>query len=80
MMQSNNIFGQAAVEAMDLDEASKERLIRESLRRLVLHEVGHTLGLNHNFKGSNLLTYEEIKNKEITYEKGLCSSVWNTLL
>ena len=52
MMQSNNLFGQAAVEAMDLDEASKERLIRESLRRLVLHEVGHTLGLNHNFKGS----------------------------
>ena len=43
MMQSNNLFGQAAVEAMDLDEASKERLIRESLRRLVLHEVGHTL-------------------------------------
>ena len=62
-MQSNNLFGQAAVEAMDLGQASKERLIRESLKRLVLHEVGHTLGLNHKFKGSNLLSYEEIKNK-----------------
>ena len=40
-----------------------------------MHEVGHTLGLNHNFKGSNLLTYEEILNKDTTYEKGLCSSV-----
>ena len=30
IMQSNNLFGQAAVEAMDLDEAEKERLIRES--------------------------------------------------
>jgi len=75
MMQSNNLFGQAAVEAMDLDQASEDRLIRESLKRLVLHEVGHTLGLNHNFKGSNLLSYEEIKNKETTFEKGLCSSV-----
>lgn len=75
MMQSNNLFGQAAVEAMGLNEASNDRLIRESLRRLVLHEVGHTLGLNHNFKGSNLLTYDEIKNKETTYERGLCSSV-----
>jgi hypothetical protein len=60
---------------MELSQASKKTLIRESLRRLVLHEVGHTLGLNHNFKGSNLLTYEEIQNKETTYAKGLCSSV-----
>jgi hypothetical protein len=75
LMQSNNLFAQSAVDAMELSEASKETLIRESLRRLVLHEVGHTLGLNHNFKGSNLLSYEEILNKETTYKKGLCSSV-----
>ena len=75
LMQSNNLFAQHAVDAMELSQASKKTLIRESLRRLVLHEVGHTLGLNHNFKGSNLLTYEEIQNKETTYAKGLCSSV-----
>ncbi len=75
LMQSNNLFAHSAVEAMELSEAAKETLVRESLRRLVLHEVGHTLGLNHNFKGSNLLTYKEILNKETTYEKGLCSSV-----
>ncbi|MAZ30661.1 MAG: hypothetical protein CMP57_01045 [Flavobacteriales bacterium] len=75
MLQSNNLFAESAIDAMDLGEASKERLIRESLRRLVLHEVGHTLGLNHNFKGSNFLTYKEIQDKETTFEKGLCSSV-----
>ncbi len=75
MLQSNNLFAESAIDAMDLGEASKERLIRESLRRLVLHEVGHTLGLNHNFKGSNFLTYKEIQDKETTLEKGLCSSV-----
>ena len=75
LMQSNNLFAHSAVDAMELSEAAKETLVREALRRLVLHEVGHTLGLNHNFKGSNLLTYKDILNKETTYEKGLCSTV-----
>lgn len=75
LMQSNNLFAQSAVDALELDQAQKEALIRESLRRLVLHETGHTLGLNHNFKGSTLLTYDEIQNKQTTYEKGLCTSV-----
>jgi hypothetical protein len=74
-MQSNNLFAQSAVDALELSQAAKKALIRESLKRLVIHEVGHTLGLNHNFKGSTLLSYEEILNKETTYEKGLCSSV-----
>ena len=50
-------------------------MVKQSLYRLVLHEVGHTLGLNHNFKGSTLLSNKEIKNKEIVESKGLCSSV-----
>ena len=30
------------------------KIIEQSIIRLTLHEVGHTLGLNHNFKGSFL--------------------------
>ena len=75
LTQSENLFAQNALDAMDLSQVAKQALIRQSLRRLVLHEVGHTLGLNHNFKGSNLLSYNEIIDKETTYEKGLCSSV-----
>lgn len=75
LMQSNNLFAQSAIDALELPSEHKEDLLRESIKRLVLHEVGHTLGLNHNFKGSNWLTYDEILNKETTYEKGLCSSV-----
>jgi len=74
-MQSNNLFAHNAIDALDLPLGKKKDLIRESVKRLVLHEVGHTLGLNHNFKGSNWLTYEEINDKEVTYKKGLCSSV-----
>ena len=41
----------------------------------MLHEVGHTLGLNHNFKGSTLLSTEELNNKDIVNKKGICNSV-----
>ena len=43
--------------------------------RLVLHEVGHTLGLNHNFKSSYLHDNTRVHNKGITEEMGLTGSV-----
>jgi len=52
-----------------------EVYIKEHLRFLIAHEVGHTLGLRHNFKGSNLLAPEELNNPEITHKNGLVSSV-----
>ena len=40
-----------------------------------MHEVGHTLGLRHNFKGSGLYTLDEINAPEKTKETGLGASV-----
>ncbi len=37
-----------------------EELIGGMVRELVMHEVGHTLGLRHNFKGSAWLSVNEI--------------------
>ena len=73
--QKQNVFGDNCIELLSLGEEMKKEMVRQSLYRLVLHEVGHTLGLNHNFKGSTLLTNEEIKDKYIVGQKGLCSSV-----
>ena len=42
---------------------------------LVMHEMGHTLGLNHNMKASTMLSPKEINNKEITRQLGLIGSV-----
>ncbi|MGJ5632860.1 zinc-dependent metalloprotease [Nostoc sp. CALU 1950] len=49
--------------------------INQYLRLIIAHEVGHTLGLRHNFRGSTLLAPEEMNNTEITKTKGLTTSV-----
>lgn len=49
--------------------------IHQYLRLIIAHEVGHTLGLRHNFRGSTLLKPEELNNIEITRAKGLTTSV-----
>jgi hypothetical protein len=40
-----------------------ERFIGEVIRHVVSHEVGHTLGLRHNFKASSWLSLEDIKKR-----------------
>ncbi len=53
--------------------------VHQYLRLIIAHEVGHTLGLRHNFRGSNLLAPEEMNNQKITQSKGLSSSVMDYL-
>ena len=73
--QVENSLGINYIKNMNLGEEMEEELVKQSLYRLVLHEVGHTIGLNHNFKASALLTTDELNNKEIVNEKGVTSSV-----
>lgn len=52
-----------------------EELIGQAIKETVMHEVGHTLGLRHNFKGSNLWKPEELHDTNKTHAKGLSGSV-----
>ena len=36
-------------------EVNDPKIIEQAIIRLTLHEVGHTLGLNHNFKGATYM-------------------------
>jgi len=57
------------------DSAEVSRLLYESLHYLILHEMGHTLGLNHNMKASQLCNLEELRNRDYTTKNGLIGSV-----
>jgi hypothetical protein len=53
--------------------------IRQYIISLVAHEIGHVLGLRHNFKASTLLDLKDVHNPEVTRTKGLSSSVMDYL-
>ncbi len=55
-------------------EAERKKMIEQGLRQLVTHEVGHTLGLRHNFKQSALHSLEEINSKSWD-DRGFVGSV-----
>ena len=40
-----------------------------------MHEVGHSLGLRHNFHSSTMLSLDEVNDPEITRKKGMVGSV-----
>ena len=73
--QHGLIFGQTALKLNDAALPNMKALTNEALSKLILHEVGHTLGLNHNFKASQLYDPTTIHKKEITSKTGLTGSV-----
>ena len=73
--QENRLFGKIAAGALDLNDKEVSRLYEEDLYQLILHEVGHTLGLNHNFAASTLHNNSDIHNPDVTYKEGLSASV-----
>lgn len=75
VMHQNLMFGLTAMEVNNAEDASKEKFVKETLYRLILHEIGHTLGLTHNMRASTLLTFEEIQDPAVVAEKGMCNSV-----
>jgi len=45
-----------------------EKFLYEIIKEVVMHEVGHTLGLRHNFKASTIYSLEEIQRRRETGE------------
>ena len=65
-LQADLMSARAILDAQGLDMAESERLTKEALIMLILHEVGHTLGLNHNMRASQQYNEVDIHSKEIT--------------
>lgn len=73
--QQGLLFGNAALRLRGASAPESKTLLHEALHYLVLHELGHTLGLNHNFRASQLYSPTEIHNRELTEKSGLTGSV-----
>jgi hypothetical protein len=65
----------AAAEAISPGKKIPDRLIGEAIKHVVTHEVGHTLGLRHNFKSSAWLSLEEVKRRRDNTDDALIGSV-----
>ncbi|HVU86787.1 MAG TPA: zinc-dependent metalloprotease [Pirellulales bacterium] len=52
-----------------------EEFLGQAIKEVVMHEVGHTLGLRHNFKSSTFISLKDANNPEITRKKGMTGSV-----
>ncbi|HEY7611686.1 MAG TPA: zinc-dependent metalloprotease, partial [Gemmatimonadales bacterium] len=50
--------------------AAPREYIGQALKALVMHEVGHTLGLRHNFRGSAGITAAQLADREYTERNG----------
>ncbi|HET6879188.1 MAG TPA: zinc-dependent metalloprotease [Pirellulales bacterium] len=53
----------------------QDKLIAQGLKEVVMHEVGHTLGLRHNFKSSSMLSLTDANDTDKTKDSGLTGSV-----
>ncbi len=60
---------------MDPQGAEAEKFVQDFLREIAAHEVGHTLGLRHNFRASTIHTLEQAQDPQITLRDGLTGSV-----
>jgi hypothetical protein len=57
------------------DGPEAEAFVQAVIKDTITHEVGHTLGLKHNFKASTVVTRAELQDKAYTEKNGISGSV-----
>lgn len=60
---------------LDPDSAEVEEFVQAYLKDLTMHEVGHTLGLRHNFRASTAYSEAQLASPRFTLETGTSGSV-----
>jgi hypothetical protein len=65
----------AAIDPRAKNKKYDDELMGQLMRYVVCHEVGHTLGLRHNFAGSNAIPVEKLRDKAFTDQYGQSASI-----
>ena len=71
-------FAMGVLEArgeMDMGSPQAEAVAQAYVRSVIMHEVGHTLGLRHNFRASTAYTLKQLEDPEFTKQNGMAGSV-----
>ena len=75
IMHENTMFGQAVIAVETGSDLEMVRMKKEAMLALIMHEIGHTLGLNHNMKASQLFSPEQLADADFIEGKCLTGSV-----
>jgi len=74
LLHDNINFGRTFI-ALNGDDYDLQDLEKQSMMYLIMHEVGHTLGLNHNMKSSNIYSPNELYDPNKLKGKAISGSV-----
>ena len=58
-----------------MDGAEADAIAQAYVKYITMHEVGHTLGLRHNFRASTAYSFAELRDPEFTRQHGIAASV-----
>jgi hypothetical protein len=60
---------------LDMNSPAAEALAQAYVRETIAHEVGHTLGLRHNFRSSTIYTLKQLQDPAFTKVNGMAGSI-----
>lgn len=60
---------------LEMGSPEADAVAQAYVRSVVMHEVGHTLGLRHNFRSSTIYTLKQLQDPEFTKKNGMAGSV-----
>ena len=75
VMHESTLFGKTVLTATGASDLELKKLKKEAMIHLIMHEIGHTLGLMHNMKASQLYSPEQLADAEFIKGKALTGSV-----
>ncbi|CAI8159956.1 MAG: Uncharacterised protein [Polaribacter sp. SA4-10] len=75
LMHENTLFGKTVLAASGASDLEMEGMKEQGMKSLIMHEIGHTLGLNHNMKASQLFSPEQLADVSFIEGKALTGSV-----
>lgn len=60
---------------LEMGSPEADAVAQAYVRSVVMHEIGHTLGLRHNFRSSTIYSLKQLQDPEFTKKNGLAGSV-----